>query len=745
MDKILKQVDTQSLELFPIEAPGLDKPDYGKNIKEQFENIDDNFKFIANRDFVKGDPGNSLYIENISLDTSGNGIGGELYRALEQAITKQFNSEGALEPVNSYNWDDSITSGELNVPIIVSRNETNSELEYICAASPVMLFDNRFNDKAINEEDFSNYEDVVDVTSILNFKKNDNNWLCELNLSYPRLQYSNGSFRWVINNVNTIVKSTGIKGDPGERANIWLVKISELPDTFQGTQINISQYFVNGVWTQSAPEGIETGDLAIVYCESTSKDYYGFFVSQIKVEGNNNIVVYDPNGNIQNINYLKNTTEFFKSLGKSNAAKGMFLKFQPNGSSTQSHMLYNAGENLYIKPVNNYDDVTETYNGNSSSINIVDYDNINLESIVNIKKTTNLNGDLNVTNGNIYIGGATLIERNDGGLEINAKEVNITGGGLTVEVGGPTTLNGDLIVTNGKIDMNGVTLTRRNDNSLEINGGGVEILGGNLLVEGGVDVSSALTVSDDFTVLSGPTKLNGDLTVKGNLIDLTVANGGSGLQITPDGNTISCGICKLEVAEDVITLNGLTEIRGDLEVTGTTELDDLKVTGTTELDDLKVKGNLEVKENLEVSKTASVQNLCIKDMYLSLDDIPSLGVDGDGLKFLGTINGHYVYTPTRPIFGIYGGTKSYDEKIVMVFKPEVFPSKHMLILDGGNNPNLNTFFTRPVMLNGSYQTLTVENAKLIWIENDKELLSTNYKGEVNEFYVKRIKNFRSIG
>ena len=45
MDKILKQVDTQSLELFPIEAPGLDKPDYGKNIKEQFENIDDNFKF----------------------------------------------------------------------------------------------------------------------------------------------------------------------------------------------------------------------------------------------------------------------------------------------------------------------------------------------------------------------------------------------------------------------------------------------------------------------------------------------------------------------------------------------------------------------------------------------------------------------------------------------------------------------------------------------------------------------------
>lgn len=734
MDKILKQVDTQSLELFPIEAPGLDKPDYGKNIKEQFENIDDNFKLIANRDFVKGDPGNSLYIENISLDVSRDGIGGELYSALKQAITEQFNSEGALEPVNSYNWDDSITSGGLNVPIIVSRNETNGEPEYICAASPVMLFDNRFNDKAINEEDFSNYEDVVDVTSILNFKKEDGVWKCELNLSYPRLQYKDGSFCWVINNENTIVKSTGIKGDPGERANIWLVKISELPDAFQGTQINISQYFVNDIWTQSAPEGIETGDLAIVYCESTSKDYYGFFVSQIKVEGNNNMVVYDPNGNIQNINYEKNTTEFFKSLGKGNAAKGMFLKFQPSGSSTQSHMLYNAGENLYIKPVNNYDDVTETYNGNSSSINIVDYDNINLEGVVNI-------------------GGASLIEQNDGELEINAKEVEITGGGLTI--------------TNGKIDMNGVTLTRQNNNSLEINAPLVEIIGGCLTVERFTDLQSGLSVSTDLEV-GGPTTLYGDLTVKGDLIDLTVDNGASGLQITPDGNTISCGICKLEVAEDVITLNGLTEIYGDLTVNGgdsklkitdngisisfhpfNIKVEDGGITlnGSAMLNNgLTVTGTTKLDENLEVSKTASVQNLCVKNMYLSLDDIPSLGADGDGWQYLGqTSNGRYAYTPTRPIFGIYGGTnKNYDGKILVVFKPEVFPSRHMLILDGGNQPNLSDFHIYPTRYEDIYTTVAVDNAKLIWI-GDEELKFTLNTAGTEGFNVKKIIDFRIIG
>ena len=375
----------------PIVAPSLESSEYGQNINDQFKNIDNNFKLVSNRDFVKGDSGESLYIENVEIIKDGEGIGGDLYDALKIAIEETFDSDskGTLNPVGDYNWDDAIKSEELNVPIIASKDKTTDKVEYICAASPVMLFDNRFNKDAIEDVNSSNYEDVVDVTSILNFKKDDDgNWVCELNLSYPRLQYENGSFCWVINNENTIVKSTGIKGDPGESANIWIVQTPVLPDEYSDTPINITKYFVRGEWTNNAPENIKDGDLAIVYCEDTSKKYYGFFVSQIKIEDDNKTVVYNPDANIQNINYMENTTEFFKSLGKGNATRGMFLKFKPGDEySEESHIFYNEGENLYIKPVGSYDYTgVEDYTG-VASINI-EYDETNINSeIINISST----------------------------------------------------------------------------------------------------------------------------------------------------------------------------------------------------------------------------------------------------------------------------------------------------------------------------------------------------------------------
>jgi hypothetical protein len=696
------------IKLASVVAPELKESDYGKNINDQFVNIDNNFKLIANRDFVKGDSGESLYIENVKIIKDGEGIGGDLYNALNSAIGNIFNSAGALKSVNGCNWDDAITQvsegdeeeedkkSGIHVPIIASKDKTTDKVEYICAASPVMLFDNRFNEKAVRNVDFSEYEGVVDVTSILNFKKDGDNWVCELNLSYPRLQYKDGSFSWVINNVNTIVKSTGIKGDPGESANIWIVQIPDLPETYEGNPINISTYFVNGAWTSDTPKNIKVGDLAIVYCEN--KGYHGFFVSQIKIVEDNNTVLYDPTTNIQNINYVKNTTEFFKSLGKGEAARGMFLKFDPeNENSKYAHMFYNAGdngENLHIKPTNDYSSL-ENYNG-KSSINITGYNttkisskkiNISASEDIEIIKTEEQQGSIKLTSGyqismtskegmdlmddtqiliksnNIKINGTTELNNN---LNVD-KNVNIKN-----NISFLSGSNGDKhqIIVNGS----SITGTDSNGNSINTTAGttGSELtiwasnihLAGNkdnssniiTLGNGGMNESSSsvVNINGDLTV-SGATELKNGLNVSnGNLYVSGSATVESGLNVSGAGLTLQNNIPGSRYNATMIMSGRDLKIGGDGNViigpglkvygtSGSSTLDILTVGGlngvTIENPGSPVKFNVKCsavfENNLEVTGETKLESLTISSVnadYISADYINTPNISADKIS-----------------------------------------------------------------------------------------------------------------
>lgn len=54
-------------ELKNIVAPSLTQAGYGRGIDEQFRSIDENFRILANRDFVKGDRGYSVRSNTIYL------------------------------------------------------------------------------------------------------------------------------------------------------------------------------------------------------------------------------------------------------------------------------------------------------------------------------------------------------------------------------------------------------------------------------------------------------------------------------------------------------------------------------------------------------------------------------------------------------------------------------------------------------------------------------------------------------
>lgn len=722
----------------PIVAPELETSNYGESINDQFVNIDNNFKLIANRDFVKGDSGKSLYIENIKITKDGEGIEGKLYEALKTAIEDRFSSNGALRDVGDYHWDDAVKFGELNTPIIASENKTTGVVEYICAASPVMLFDNRFNENAIENVDFSEYEDVVDVTSILNFKKDGENWVCELNLSYPRLQYKDGSFHWVINNVNTIVKSTGIKGDPGESANIWIVQTPVLPDAYSDTPINITKYFVGNEWIDEVPKNIKDGDLAIVYCESEEKDYYGFFVSQIKIDGANKTVVYNPKANIQNINYIKNTTEFFKSLGKGDAARGMFLKFDPDSSaSTESHIFYNDVEKLYIKPTNDFSSAGNYTDTKQPSINISGYDTTNIISrTIELTGAVTVGEDLTVSKGGLTVSGETNLNR-----DLNAdKNVNIKN---NISFLSGSNENKHQIIVNGNpiyvTDSNGnniSTTTGTTDSELTVWASNIHLVGNKdnqsniiILGNGGMNKSSYSDVDIQGDLHIKPAGKNkGDLTVFGGKIDmkgvtltrqidnlLTIS--GRGVEILDGGLTVG-GNTDLQAGlqvSDELGVDGLTTLRGGLTVKGDTDLearlrvsDELEVGGPTTL-----RGDLTVTSTITANKITaeeitadditvsgsigtvkiSTQNPYFKNMWISIDEIAdNKGKDTTNWKYLGICsNPHrYVYTPKHIVFGIIGakeGNEIGENEIQVVFDANIFPPGHGIILQGDNYPD----------------------------------------------------------
>ena len=54
-----------------ITAPGLNVSNYGKNIQEQFNNIDDNFQALSNADYVRGARGEGLDLIYVSIDNNG--------------------------------------------------------------------------------------------------------------------------------------------------------------------------------------------------------------------------------------------------------------------------------------------------------------------------------------------------------------------------------------------------------------------------------------------------------------------------------------------------------------------------------------------------------------------------------------------------------------------------------------------------------------------------------------------------
>lgn len=124
-------------KLKSIVAPSLTQPGYGRGIDNQFKAIDENFKILGNRDFVKGDRGYSVRSNTIYLSTWSNIGGGQKQLILTKygirvidAILKEYClGKGLLDLMRTL--DSSIKSLPDTLPVgVVGKENIKGTLRY---------------------------------------------------------------------------------------------------------------------------------------------------------------------------------------------------------------------------------------------------------------------------------------------------------------------------------------------------------------------------------------------------------------------------------------------------------------------------------------------------------------------------------------------------------------------------------------------------------------------------------------
>ena len=664
-------MDNNKLIINEITAPELKSSTYGDDINAKFETINNNFTALNNIDVYKGEDGESITIENITLindETDKDHISYKLYIALQKAISSKFSNYNEI--VNNVTWDEYISN--LSVPI------TKIGDIYIGSATPVLFCDGRFASENITSSDnLFVYEGIIDCTCIILFKYNnsESQWICEINRNFPSLKYENGNFYWILGDDTSVVKATGIKGDKGDAGISW-ISTAELSDD-NTNEVIITQYldkdgnFVNFDYNN----GTE-GDIVIVYSK-TSAAYNGFFISVLKekqISSSSDGEIYSwvvpVTENIQHINYVNNTIEFFKTLGLDNTtANGMFLLFEPTQSNPNESHAHNIRvdkdnrDNLIIEPVifsNKFIDYTPYTDSGALHINYPETQingHLNLGTAVadskksydlNIRQgNLNVNGNATISNGLTVNNSATINSVTINSAIINSATIN---GELDVSddlvVGGNLSVNNSLSVDKGLIVNKGLTI---NSNELVVNNSNAIINSGNLIVKNGsATINNGLTVNNSATISNGLTvnnnqTINGDLSVNGNAI---ISNG---LTVN-DNATINNGL----------NIQGNTNINGTLDVTGSTTIENnLYVEESVQIDNgLTVsdggitinKGNLNVENG-----SATISNgLTVSDGGITINK-GNLNVENGSATINGDItvgDGFGLTVKGRPTLGV---------------------------------------------------------------------------------------------
>ena len=349
-----------------IEAPALNQSGYGKNVNDQFSNIDTNFKIIEESDFLKGKTGEGLQRYEVTLEPTESApvsIGERFYCAIKDAI-----ADGNIN-TDDIDWKESLGGTKIYVYTLSDAKETELPLNSsILYSDPYIFMDPRFLE--IDEKEHK-YTNITNLTCVLRLETTGSGvYISDLNksnfkrdYSYPSLYYSNGSFYWKINDQETGLLARGPQGPAGSSSRAWIVKengnpfdnnnsikhIDKILITKADTALGVVSGFVEG-WNEITSDIINNlpltnRDPAIVIPHDSDSSSTTFYLSSIYISEDGNgkksagVYIADDDSNAVDVKF--NSGIFNRMLSKlsqsnteSDYLRELFIPFDPQVGTT---------------------------------------------------------------------------------------------------------------------------------------------------------------------------------------------------------------------------------------------------------------------------------------------------------------------------------------------------------------------------------------------------------------------------
>lgn len=345
-----------------ITAPELNSTEYANNLKGVFDNINDNFVTLANRDFVKGERGSS--VEIVEYDIFDNTLEEPNYTEYGNLLINAIKNRPGYSKNNEY-----ITSNDVTVSLFDNLGSKAGKLKMICNITsedgvnfsylPVsslyyVFLDGRFANDKINKMDESVFTDIEDLSCVLIYNVNENGkgYFEVLDNAFPTIYYEKEvGLCWKLNGNNTGIPVKGPQGKAGENAKLYIVKSDkEINQSTSNTfEIEITHIFdTNGftaindyIKNNTDILKINTQYACAIYCNLGSG--YNYYFGTLKYDNNKVIAISDSTIGIDTLVQLSTLENLFKNINLKNNdgynAKGIYLPIEKQGYTQKVHLL----------------------------------------------------------------------------------------------------------------------------------------------------------------------------------------------------------------------------------------------------------------------------------------------------------------------------------------------------------------------------------------------------------------------
>lgn len=401
---------TNSIPLHRIVIPELTSAEFASGLQNAFININKNFALLANADFVKGESGESVKIQDNSFfneDGSINILGLKLKACIKSGASDELidvhytDDDGGAHTISV--WDNFTPANAGTIQMIYSQVNDNMSPSPVSSLYYVFL-DARYANNVIgaitrDDEHASQYANLKDMSCILVYDKDvsvtieqdGNNYTVNggfrmLTNAFPTVYYESGiGLCWKINGANTGIPVQGLPGRDGKNAITSIVKCSNVEKSeyniIFGEVTHIHNNF-NGYQSIDSIGDItkynSNAALVLVTESSTNPGFdCGFYFGQLKIE-NGKLYAYCDQQNAINhglstqavIDAMKSIDINDNGVNTSEGMKGLYIPIrQVDNDGVQP---------IHIISATNFSDNTgDSTSGDKSDIIFTAIDNIN--------------------------------------------------------------------------------------------------------------------------------------------------------------------------------------------------------------------------------------------------------------------------------------------------------------------------------------------------------------------------------